>query len=131
MAQRAQLTLHNGVGEVIFYPFREDANGVIYYQTRTEAIPLAGQMTLSVNTRPVTKTSKTTKVAWKLEIPILRETTEGSGDWKLVGTNVHSSEDVIHELTSDVERASQSGLADALRDADPVVNAVESYDFVW
>lgn len=75
MAIRGNITLTDGATTPVnrvYYPQQSDS-GVITWRDRTQSV-LAGQNRLTVSQRVATKQSKSTKVAWKLETPILEVT---------------------------------------------------------
>lgn len=76
MAIRGNITLTDAATTPVnhvYYPLRS-AGDILFWQDRTATPVLAGQNKLSVQQRTATKQSKATKVTWKLELPILEQT---------------------------------------------------------
>lgn len=75
MAIRGNITLTDAATTPVnrvYYP-QQSVDGVITWRDRTQAI-LAGQNRLTVSQRAANKQSKSSKVTWKLETPILEVT---------------------------------------------------------
>jgi hypothetical protein len=75
MAIRGTIVLTDAAATPVnrsYYP-QQSADGVITWRDRTQAI-LAGQNRLTVSQRVASKQTKSTKVTWKLETPILEVT---------------------------------------------------------
>lgn len=75
MGQRATVILTDGATTPVnrsFFPTL-NAEGILQWRDRTQPV-FVGQNRLSVSQRIANKQSKATKVAWKLETPVLEQT---------------------------------------------------------
>lgn len=75
MAIRGNITLTDAAGTPVnrvYFP-TQSGDGLINWQDRTQAI-FVGQNRLTVSQRLANKQTKTNKLSWKLETPILEQT---------------------------------------------------------
>ena len=138
MSQRANVTLTDAetspVGHV-FTPSQTLPNGVIVWRDSNET-NYAGQSILSVAQRAASKQAKSTKVEWKLEMPILEVTSSSTS------TGIQPAPTVAYKLLADLsfvlpercslqERKNILAMMRDLIDESIVAAEVQDYNFVW
>jgi len=138
MAQRATIVLTDAAGTPVnhsYYPTGQTKDGVISWVDRTQAIA-AGQNALSVLQRAPTRQSRAYKMSWKLETPILAQTSPSTSTgiqpsptvaYSLLGT----VDIVLPEASSAQERKDLLAQLRDLIDEAIVTNQVENYDLIW
>lgn len=138
MAIRGNITLTDAATTPVnhvYQPVRSNGD-VISWQDRTATAVLAGQNRLSVQQRLATKQTKATKVTWKLEAPILEQTspstTTGIQPAPTVAyTNLASVDLVFSDRSSLQERKDlMAQLRDLLSEAIVTAQA-NDYDFIY
>lgn len=138
MAQRANVTLTDAAGTPVnhvYKPAQTLPNGVITWRDGTQAI-YAGQNRLSVAQRMADARSKSTKVEWKLETPVLEVTSPSTS------SGIQPAPTVAYTLLADLsivlpDRATLQERKDLLAqmrdliDEAIVTSQVQDLDLIW
>lgn len=99
MAVRGNIVLTDAAATPVnhtYYPVQIGSDQLIRWQDRTQAIYI-GQNRLTVSQRMATKTSKATKLSWKLETPVLEVTSPSTS------TGIQPAPTVAYTLLANVE----------------------------
>jgi hypothetical protein len=140
MAIRANVVLTDAAATPVnhtFYPIGNTGDpAVIRWIDRTQGIA-AGQNRLTLSQRaPDGQNAKTYKLSWKLELPVLAQTSPStsSGIQPIPvsdHTNVVSLELVMHERASQQERKDALAMIRDLITETIMTNQVENLDLIW
>jgi hypothetical protein len=137
MAQRGNITLTDAATTPVnrvYYPVKS-AGDILSWQDRTQSV-YAGQNRLTVSQRVATKSTKAHKISWKLETPILEQTSPSTSTGiqpapTVAYTPVGTIELVLPDRMSLQER---KDLLAQMRDliAEAIVTAqVQDLDFIY
>lgn len=132
MAARASITLTDAAGTPVNRVYQVTQSlvaGVLAWVDRTQAIMLA-QNRLTLSQRAASKQSRSNKISWKLECPVI-EQTAAYGPYSLAYTNLASLELVFHERSTQQERKDVLAQVRDLIDEAIVTNQVHDLDFVY
>jgi hypothetical protein len=138
MAIRGNVTLTDAATTPVnrvYYPVRTDDNAVLFWKDRTQPV-LAGQNTLSVAQRMATKTSKSSKISWKLEAPILEQTSPSTATGiqpapTVAYTNIGTIELVLPDRCTLQDRKDLLSQLRDLIDEAIVTSQVHDLDFIY
>lgn len=138
MAIRANVTLTDAAGTPVahvFKPQQSGNDGLIVWRDSNQEI-YAGQAILSVSQRLASRNSKTTKVSWKLETPVLEvtspSTTTGIQPAPTVAYKpLATLEFVMPDRASLQERKDLLSMVRDLVDEAIVDSQVEDLEMIW
>lgn len=137
MSQRGNITLTDAATTPVnrvFYP-TQSADGLITWRDRTQSV-FVGQNRLTVSQRIANKQSKATKVSWKLETPVLEQTspstTTGIQPAPTVAyTPLATLEFVLPDRSSQQERKDLLAMIRDLVDEAIVTSQVQDLDLIY
>ncbi len=138
MAIRANVTLTDAASSPVnhvYYPVQSKDN-VIMYVDRTVTGVVAGQNRLSVEQRASTRQTQATKVEWKLETPILEQTSPSTSSGiqpapTVAYTPMAKLSFVLPDRCTLQERKDLLAQLRDLIDEAIVTGQVETLDMVW
>jgi hypothetical protein len=137
MAIRGNITLTDAAATPInrvYYP-TQSPDGTILWRDRTQAV-FAGQNRLTVGQRVANKQSKATKVTWKLETPILEQTSPSTSTGiqpapTVAYTPIGVIEMVLPDRSTQQERKDLLAQMRDLIDEAIVTSQVHDLDLIW
>lgn len=138
MAVRGNITLTDAATTPvnrIYYPTQALNSDVLVWRDRTQSI-YAGQNRLTLGQRMADARAKTSKVSWKLELPILEQTSPSTGSGiqpaPTVGyTLLGSIEMVLPDRSTQQERKDLLAQLRDLIDEAIVTTQVQDLDFIY
>jgi hypothetical protein len=138
MAQRGNITLTDAATTPVnrvYYPTKSPSPDVLGWQDRTQSV-YAGQNRLTVTQRVATRQTKAHKVSWKLETPILEQTSASTATGiqpapTVAYTPVGSIELVLPDRMTLQERKDLLSQMRDLIDEAIVTSQVHDLDFIF
>lgn len=138
MAVRANITLTDAAGTPVnhvFKPLQTGSDGVIGWRDSNQAI-YAGQAVLTVSQRLAARNSKATKVVWKLETPVLEQTSPSTATGiqpapTVAYTPLATIEFVLPDRMSLQERKDLLAQIRDLIDEAIVTSQVQDLEMIW
>lgn len=137
MGIRAAITLTDGAATPVnrVFAFLKQVNDVLHWRDRTQSIE-AGQNRLTLSQRTATKQAPAYKMSWRLEAPILAQTSASTSSGiqpvpTVDHTNLFTMDFVLHERADEQERKDLLAMARDLIDEAIVQAQVKDLDLVW
>jgi len=132
MAIRGNITLTDAAATPVnrvYRPYQSNSPGLLIWKDTTQGV-FAGQNTLALAQRSVSKTARTNKFSWKLECPVL-EQVAAYGPQAVAYANIGSIELVLHERSTLQERKDILAQLRDLIDEAIVTAQVQDLDLIY
>lgn len=137
MGIRAAITLTDAASTPVnrVFAFLKMVNDVMHWRDRTQSIE-AGQNRLTLSQRTASKQAPAYKMSWRLEAPILAQTSASTSSGiqpvpTVDHTNLFTMDFVLHERASEQERKDLLAMARDLIDEAIVQAQVKDLDLVY
>jgi hypothetical protein len=138
MAVRANVTLTDAAGTPVnhvFKPTQVGSDGIIGWRDSNQSI-YAGQAVLTCSQRLASRNAKATKVAWKLQTPVLEVTSPSTSSGiqpapTVAYTPIATLEFVMPDRASQQERKDLLAMLRDLIDEAIVTSQVHDLEMIW